>query len=377
MELQRYEDLRLTEEGRRQIESGEYFEDRKSSVEFKIINHPLIKKHSGTGAIVGSCNGLVCISIPYTHHIDDPIYICNPTLGEQITLPRFTLMVKNKNNVEYKKTTYLDGHLVSGFGYNTKTDEYKVVRIHYFVSRRSELSKGQVQVYTLGSGSGWRNKEDISYSLQRYYRCPTACLNRMRFSYNHVEEICSPWRGILADGALHWLDEEWNIVAFELAEEEFSLLPSPPCFRPGVVNFFTLQVLEERLCVAKGHDGDQLDIWSFKKETSEWENMFSLSCHSDELMDMYWPISLTLGGKLLLRSNYETLICYDPQTKEFKKQIDLITSSLFEPLHHDYPLIEAIPHMNSLVSLKALGEKPKAMTRDSDLGDHFYEYGSE
>ncbi|XP_026433800.1 F-box protein At3g07870-like [Papaver somniferum] len=207
MELQRYEDLWLTEEGRRQIESGEYFEDRKPSVEFKIINHPLIKKHSGTGAIVGSCNGLVCISIPYTHHIDDPIYICNPTLGEKITLPRFTLMAKNKNNVEYKKTTYLDGHLVSGFGYNTKTDEFKVVRIHYFVSRRSELSKGQVQVYTLGSG----------------------------------KEICSPWRGILADGALHWLDEEWNIVAFELAEEEFSLLPSPTCFRPGVVNFFTLQ----------------------------------------------------------------------------------------------------------------------------------------
>ncbi|KAI3917797.1 hypothetical protein MKW92_004167 [Papaver armeniacum] len=105
--------------------------------------------------------------------------------------------------------------------------------------------------------------------------------------------------------------------------------------------------------------------------------MFSLSCHSDEFMDVYWPISLTLGGKLLLRSHYETLICYDPQTKEFKKQMDLITDSLFEPVYHDYPLIEAIPHMNSLVSLKALGEKPKAMTRDSDLGDHFYEYSSE
>ncbi|KAI3921111.1 hypothetical protein MKX01_036090 [Papaver californicum] len=92
--------------------------------------------------------------------------------------------------------------------------------------------------------------------------------------------------------------------------------------------------------------------------------MFSVSCWSDEFKDVFWPISLTLSGKLMLRSNYETLICYDPQTREFEKQMILNTNTNVGPSYFDYPKVEAIPHVNSFVSLKALGEKPKTITRD-------------
>ncbi|KAI3960101.1 hypothetical protein MKW98_016825, partial [Papaver atlanticum] len=102
---------------------GDYDENRKIGMKLDFVNHPYIEKHSkrsgpsglfGSSAMVGSCNGLVCVSVPYTNHINDPIYICNPNLGEQISLPRFTMMARNKDNFEYKKTTHLDGHIVSG-----------------------------------------------------------------------------------------------------------------------------------------------------------------------------------------------------------------------------------------------------------------------
>ncbi|XP_026419488.1 F-box protein At3g07870-like [Papaver somniferum] len=349
---------------------GDYDENRENLCMFlKTVNHPHIRKRFGTNAMVGSCNGLVCFSVPFTHHIDDPIYICNPNIGEQITLPRFSVIARNKKNVEFKKTTYLDGIIVSGFGYNPVIDEYKVVRIYCADPRLRSVDqpKGQVQVYTLGSGSGWRNIGECPYSLQRFNSSRSVLDNCESWSDNK-SAIYIPSRGILANGALHWLDEAWNVVSFDLADERFSLLPSPPCFRPGEKNFYTLQVLGGYLCVVNAHDGKNLDIWSFKKDNSEWANMFSISCQSNEFMDVYWPISLTLSGKLLLRSNYETLMSYDPQTREFKKLVDLNTDMLFETL--TYPLIESIPHINSIVSLKALGEKTKKIARAMDVDDY-------
>lgn len=41
--------------------------------------------------------------------------------------------------------------LTCGFGYAKSTNEYKVVRIHYL-----DFMEGNVQVYTLGGGRGWR-----------------------------------------------------------------------------------------------------------------------------------------------------------------------------------------------------------------------------
>ncbi|KAI3911263.1 hypothetical protein MKW92_010569 [Papaver armeniacum] len=96
--------------------------------------------------------------------------------------------------------------------------------------------------------------------------------------------------------------------------------------------------------------------------------MFSISCRSSGFIDVYWPIPLTLSGELLMRSNYKTLVCYDPQTREFKELVELNTDRLFEPL--TYPLIESMPHINNIVSLKALGEKTKKIARAMDVDDY-------
>ncbi|XP_026437129.1 F-box protein At3g07870-like [Papaver somniferum] len=135
--------------------------------------------------IVGSCNGLVCISVPENDNpfIYDPVYICNPTPGECINLP---------------KLSQEHCHIVSGFGYLPKTNEYEVVRIYYSYANPS----GKVQVYTLGNcGGGWRNIKVKDIPIQ-FYNVPR----------------------VAGNGVIYFMDTlKWRVVTFDLADENFRL----------------------------------------------------------------------------------------------------------------------------------------------------------
>ncbi|KAI3860582.1 hypothetical protein MKX03_007933 [Papaver bracteatum] len=109
--------------------------------------------------LVGSCNGLICLSskrrynkpVNITYHnstYDESIYIYNPIIGE-------VMSIRSNNNKKYT---------VHGFGYHPLTNEYKVVKNYFDEPPYSGKPpyKGQVEVYTLGSGSGWRNKGEIN-----------------------------------------------------------------------------------------------------------------------------------------------------------------------------------------------------------------------
>lgn len=139
--------------------------DYKTSKMIKQLNPPI-----NINSIVGSSNGLICMSLSQTPYgMYDPVYISNPVIREYVKLPCYT-------NCWY-------GLIYSGFGYVESTNEYKVVRIYY----GQDKSVRKVQVYTLGDGTGWRNKPDSMCSMQ----------------YNY-----SITRGLLFNGAIHWMDEE-------------------------------------------------------------------------------------------------------------------------------------------------------------------------
>ncbi|OVA07231.1 F-box domain [Macleaya cordata] len=292
------------------------------------VNHPPIKKRSAQNAIVGSCNGLICFSEPH-HDIDDPVYILNPFTREYFFLQRLT-------------KTFSKGYIVNGFGYNPFTNEYKVVRVIYYQNVDQGPFVGHVQVYTLGGGSGWRNKGEIAYKL-RY-----------------------PLPGILANGALHWLDKEWKIVAFDLANEEFHLLPSPPCVHPSREhNYYKLLELGGCLCVVHRDEPRQnLDIWSLKMKKEQdyqsWTREFSIAWEGN-YHDKYEPFALTKSGEVLLRYNFETLCLHDPKTATITKLVDDDMGSKY---------FEAIPHINSFVSLKALEKKSRRRRRICKLKEY-------
>ncbi|OVA09222.1 F-box domain [Macleaya cordata] len=184
---------------------GEYNDLKQSNNKKTLarINHPPLRFDN---AFVGSCNGLICLSEHTTSGIEDPVYICNPITREYINLPIYKDLSLRKRRRGFSCNLFSKGRMVSGFGYNLSTNEYKVVRIYYYSS-----NVGLVQVYTLGSGSGWRNLGEITYSfLDTFPHTP----------------------GVFVNGALHWQEEIGKIVAFDLADEKFRVVPLPPFLFP-------------------------------------------------------------------------------------------------------------------------------------------------
>ncbi|XP_026459980.1 uncharacterized protein LOC113360724 [Papaver somniferum] len=118
-----------------------------------LINHPPIEPPKcRTGSLAGSCHGLICLDKPRKSAFPDSIHICNPITRECSHLQGFN--------------EYLDAdrryRLHIRFGYSPQTNEYKVVRITY-IGLLSSI--GDIHVYTLGGGSGWRNKGATTSAL--------------------------------------------------------------------------------------------------------------------------------------------------------------------------------------------------------------------
>ncbi|XP_026433846.1 F-box protein At3g07870-like [Papaver somniferum] len=155
--------------------------------------------------LLDSCNGLICFNAlrsgyPFAAFLPladrlvyyGPSFICNPVTRECVVLPKF------------------EGEdLLTGFGYCSSTNEYKVVGIRCC---KREAHYGVVQVYTLGSGKGWRNVGKMDYKMTDDVR----------------KNVRS---GVLANGALHWVDVGGTVLTFDLANEKLSVIPSPPIYR--------------------------------------------------------------------------------------------------------------------------------------------------
>ncbi|KAI3966584.1 hypothetical protein MKX01_022711 [Papaver californicum] len=316
---------------------GDIFSRSSSDEEFTYkslteINHPVInrrERHSFIDQIVGSCNGLVCFRVPH-HHVNDPVYICNPITTEYINLPR----LKHKY-----------GYVVSGFGYDPPTNKYKVIRIHYpgrIYFTNDTVTKGFVDIYTLGSGSGWRSIGEVTYHLSK--------------------------RGVLANGSIYWLDyQQKKIVAFDLADEKFRWLPTvPQCFNGSKKMTYRIIVLGGNLCLVHHEIGQHIDIWAYKKmqknddddkekgnQSWGWTLEFTLPSSILDKLDMYEPFALTKNNEVLLWLNESGIYCYDKKTETLNEIVGEDDSLL---------TFQGIPHMNNLISLKALGEKFKSRT---------------
>ncbi|KAI3832372.1 hypothetical protein MKX03_008392 [Papaver bracteatum] len=283
----------------------------------KKVRHPLMHFKLPQQYLVNSCNGLVCLG-RYHHECVDPIYIYNPTTGEYVNLPK---------QVVPKGSRF--PRVARGFGYVPSTNEYKVVRIFYPDTGTS----GQVQVYTLGSGCGWRTK----------------C-------------ILIPWvffesPASFAEGTLYWFNHT-QIYAFDLANEELRIILSPcPTLELGttVGDNFGLMVLRGKLCFFhQTVNAPYMEIWSLKKTdmNDSWCLDFSIVYEKKEKfhVDYFWPIIITRDNKIIFMREFKTLECYDTKTTAWTEMV------AEDPgiCHEDFTVVS---HVNTFVSLRSLGEK--------------------
>ncbi|KAF3951642.1 hypothetical protein CMV_022732 [Castanea mollissima] len=132
----------------------------------------------GIFRVVGTCNGLVCLVDDfgcYSHNF----ILWNPCLRKFVQLP--------KPNIKFRKhLTYIPSF---GFGFDTKTNDYKVVRIMTFRDR-DNLGVGEsplkvevgVEIYSLATGE-WKTLTAVPPTATELYGHPHASIS----------------------GALHWV----------------------------------------------------------------------------------------------------------------------------------------------------------------------------
>jgi len=126
---------------------------------------------------VNSCNGLLCLSHP---SIGNPLVICNPVTGEFIRLPEATTTPFRLNTARVR----IQGQ--AGFGFQPKTNEYKVIKMWIRRVRRANdwvFERVILEINTLGAPS-WRNVEvdpQISISSLKYLTCVNGVLHWIKF----------------------------------------------------------------------------------------------------------------------------------------------------------------------------------------------------
>lgn len=79
------------------------------------INTPFCTSLPDQFNVLGSCNGLLCLS-DVLHN--DPLYIYNPFTGKHKEVP--------------KSRQFQEQKIVAGFGFHPITSEYKVVKMVYY-----------------------------------------------------------------------------------------------------------------------------------------------------------------------------------------------------------------------------------------------------
>ncbi|KAM7473291.1 hypothetical protein LguiB_020534 [Lonicera macranthoides] len=263
--------------------------------------------------IVGSCNGLICLS---DENMWDDVYttvLWNPAIRRKLTLPLPNIIVRNPRSLH-----------VLGFGFDCKANDYKIVQLSY---KNIHSLPPSVEVFSVKTGA-WRG---ISSPAPLY----------------HIGGDL--WRQRFFNGAAHWVACTQNcgqdhslILSFDMCDEVFREIKLPECLAGESPWCMGMVVIQDSFSVVENDKSRQflhvLSVWVMKDYgvVESWTKQYKidteaglgrllgvrrngevlLTTRSEELVDY--------DGELLLIRN-EELVDYDVQTRE---SMDLITGGI-------------------------------------------------
>ena len=190
-----------------------------------------------TPSIVGSCNGLLCLE-----EGRDYVYLLNPSIGKFKRVSTSLPMPTTSPTVRQAAT---------GFGYDSETNDYKIVRIIYHLW--SPTPPPQAEIYTLKSNS-WRRLH--------FPFAPDLIIRSISSSFMLPIPFVS--------GALHWMLHEGKdkepprrsfILKFDVNEEKFGMIATPF----GDTNEQSYPIVFKGKLALTEHEGHSLlNVWVMK-----------------------------------------------------------------------------------------------------------------
>ncbi|KAF9596852.1 hypothetical protein IFM89_013900 [Coptis chinensis] len=274
--------------------------------------------------IVGSCNGLVCLSDYKTI-----VVICNPATLDYISVP-FDLIKK--------RPAYCNQWFGIGFGHDPHSDKYKVVRVDMYFSSANTGDPGDcdLHVYTLGTKQ-WR-------------RIEIPCHLAQSFSIPYL------------NGALHWLrltdQSRWDhnpqitddksIMAFDIRSEKFEEVPK----------FSSHRQTNERLGVLQGclsctkYYGEYADIWLMKQYgvKESWTKLLSI-CFPSRRSCQIKPLVVRRKGEILLEPMRKSGYVLGRAPRSHLYEYEPISNSLNEYDTGNIRWIDVHAYVESLVTV--------------------------
>ncbi|XP_050245781.1 F-box/kelch-repeat protein At3g23880-like isoform X3 [Quercus robur] len=267
-------------------------DDDPDFTEYTSFESPFHAPAPGFHEVVGTCNGLLCLS--YDHAND--IFLWNPCVRKFLQLP-------------YPDVT-VDTHGVSctsfGFGFDPKTNDYKVVRILSIMGSPSDFVKSRpvVEVYSLSTGE-WR-------MLSASASLPPVCAK-----ISHRPPA-------FANGALHWIavtnDKKRFVLVFDLGDEVFRqiLLPELPSYT-GKMMWTRVSVYGNSIAgFQRRVETGQINIWVMKEYgvASSWTK-FSHQCPTLG-MPSPCPVGFRRNGEVILLNIGLELVSWNPDSQNIK-----------------------------------------------------------
>jgi F-box interacting protein len=162
--------------------------------------------------IVASCNGLLCLH----QYVNDRIYLWNPATSKALkALP--PLRPGEYEDLKLKFGVFL---ITIGFGFDRRSNDFKVLRICNVFDDGDMGSKRRVQVYRL-STRRWR-RLDLPVPFAELY--PRGPGDRLPYFPTTASDGVFFW-WVVPAGAKHHDKEE--IVAFDFGDELFRTTPLP------------------------------------------------------------------------------------------------------------------------------------------------------
>ncbi|XP_058007931.1 F-box protein CPR1-like [Hevea brasiliensis] len=234
------------------------------------------------------------------------ILICRHTDGAALWNPSVRKIV----NIPCPNVTFTSHgfykHLL-GFGFDSATDDYTLVRIVYLPDSNFNFDKipPLVEIYSLRSRV-WRkvDNNDLKYVIADFSK--SAFLN----------------------GTCHWVaTKPLNgpgvcdaIVSFSLGEEVFGEMEVPDCLVKKY-QFVDVAVFDGSLLLVASFKltGEGcFTVWMMKEYgvPGSWTRLFHIPDFKSHLKWIRKLVAFRQSGKVLLAKLFGQLVCYDPKTEE-------------------------------------------------------------
>ncbi|CAH9060147.1 unnamed protein product [Cuscuta epithymum] len=194
--------------------------------------------------IIGSYNGLLCLQTGPLSTLSPTLSIWNPAIREVMRVPR--------SRAANDGTVFCN----LGFGFSPFVKDYKIV-ITY---ETWDNAVSGVEVYSLATNS-WKNIE-----------------------FGCLDGICCFSVSLDVNGSIFWLarktglDRSRVIFSFDLALEEFKLIPTPPLSRDEEPKLIVYENRPALLysCIARNSGNSTIDLWVIEEGMGAfWSKKFT------------------------------------------------------------------------------------------------------